>query len=146
MRAQIATIKHFAENNQENNRANVNVNVDEQALREMELPRLPGGGRRGRRRGHVLLQLPSTAQHSCSNNQLLKLILKTEWGFKGWVMSDWGAAQGATECLLGLHQEMYNIGVHPRRPPDVGAQEQRFRPGRSPRPRSTAQSRASSAR
>src|SRR4051794_35542515 len=108
----IATIKHFAENNQEASRATVNVNVDEQTLREIELPAYQAAVDAGV--GAVMCSYNLVnGLHSCSNNQLLNTILKGEWGFGGWVMSDWGATQSATDIQAGLDQEMYNIGVTP---------------------------------
>ncbi len=50
--------------------------------------------------------------HSCSSNPLLNTILKGQWGFGGWVMSDWGATHAATDILAGLDQEMFNIGAN----------------------------------
>jgi beta-glucosidase len=107
----IATVKHFAENNQENNRANVDVHVDEQTLREMELPAYEAAVKAGA--GALMCSYNSVnGLHSCANDTLLKSILKSEWGFGGWVMSDWGATHAPTDLLAGLDQEMYNIGAN----------------------------------
>src|SRR5258707_11350861 len=85
----IDTVKHYAENNQENNRGAVDVNVDQQTLREIELVPFKAAVDAGV--GAVMCSYNSVnGQHSCSNNQLLDTILKTQWGFQGWVMSDWG--------------------------------------------------------
>ena len=86
----IVTIKHFAENNQENQRQTINVNVDEQTLREIELPAfqasIDGGA------GAVMCAYNSVnGLHSCENPTLLTDILRTQWGFTGWVLSDYGA-------------------------------------------------------
>ena len=108
----IATVKHFAENNQENNRSSVDVQVGEQALRQIELPPFKAAVDAGA--GAVMCSYNSVnGTHSCSNDILLNQIVKTEWGFRGWVMSDWGATQATTDILAGLDQEMLNLGVNP---------------------------------
>jgi beta-glucosidase len=108
----IATVKHYAENNQENNRTGVDVQVGEQALRQIELPAFKAAVDAGA--GAVMCAYNSVnGRHSCSNDILLNQILKTEWGFRGWVMSDWGASQAPTDILAGLDQEMLNLGVNP---------------------------------
>jgi len=108
----IATVKHYAENNQEDNRMGVDVNVDEQTLRQIELPPFQAAVDAGV--GAVMCAYNSVnGQHACSHNELLNNILKTQWGFQGWVMSDWGATHATTDILAGLDQEMFNIGVQP---------------------------------
>ena len=108
----IATVKHYAENNQEDNRMGVDVNVDEQTLRQIELPPFQAAVDAGV--GAVMCAYNSVnGQHACSHNELLNNILKTEWGFQGSVMSDWGATHATTDILAGLDQEMFNIGVQP---------------------------------
>jgi beta-glucosidase len=50
--------------------------------------------------------------YSCENSYLLNDVLKLDWGFKGWVMSDWGATHSTVKAALsGLDQEM-PTGVH----------------------------------
>ena len=46
--------------------------------------------------------------YACENSHLLDDILKSEWGFKGWVMSDWGATHSTTQAAnAGLDQEFW---------------------------------------
>jgi beta-glucosidase len=88
----ISTIKHLAENNQENNRQNVDVQVDDQTLHEMELPAFQSAVDAGA--GAVMCAYPLVnGFHSCANGTLLTDILRAQWGFTGWVLSDYGAAR-----------------------------------------------------
>ncbi|MGW2639146.1 glycoside hydrolase family 3 C-terminal domain-containing protein [Streptomyces sp. NPDC001348] len=101
----IATVKHYAENNQEDNRMGVNVNVDEQTLRQIELPAFQAAVKAGA--GAVMCSYNSVnGRHGCGSAELLQSILKEQWGFQGWVMSDWGAAHATTDIVNGLDQEM----------------------------------------
>ncbi|MEU6557095.1 glycoside hydrolase family 3 C-terminal domain-containing protein [Streptomyces sp. NPDC046915] len=101
----IATVKHYAENNQEDNRMGVNVNVDEQTLRQIELPAFEAAVKAGA--GAVMCSYNSVnGSHGCGSHELLNSILKEQWGFQGWVMSDWGAAHATTDIVNGLDQEM----------------------------------------
>ncbi|TMC05177.1 MAG: beta-glucosidase [Chloroflexi bacterium] len=88
----IATIKHLAENNQETNRMNVDVEVDDRTLHEMELPAFQAAIDAGA--GAVMCAYPLVnGLHACSNGALLTDILREQWGFTGWVLSDYGAAR-----------------------------------------------------
>jgi beta-glucosidase len=101
----IATAKHFAENNQEDNRMGVDVNVDEQTLHEMELPGFQAAVNAGA--GAVMCAYNSVnGAHSCSSSQLLTDILRNQWGFGGFVMSDWFATHATTDLSAGLDLSM----------------------------------------
>ncbi|MEV0400389.1 glycoside hydrolase family 3 C-terminal domain-containing protein [Actinoallomurus sp. NPDC050550] len=105
----IATVKHYAENNQETDRGvfgpAVNVNVDEQTLHEIELPGFNAAVEAGA--GAVMCSYNKVnGSYACENEQLLNSILKEQWGFRGWVMSDWGATHSAEAITKGLDQEM----------------------------------------
>ncbi|MGW1626516.1 glycoside hydrolase family 3 protein, partial [Streptomyces sp. NPDC002172] len=106
----IATVKHYAENNQEDNRMGVNVNVAEQPLRQIELPAFEAAVKAGA--GAVMCSYNSVnGSHGCGSDELLDSVLKEQWGFTGWVMSDWGATHATTDIVNGLDQEMPS-GVH----------------------------------
>jgi beta-glucosidase len=91
----ISTIKHLAENNQENNRQNVDVEVDDQTLQEMELPAFRSAIDAGA--GAVMCAYPLVnGFHSCANGTLLTDILRAQWGFTGWVLTDYGAGRNVT--------------------------------------------------
>jgi beta-glucosidase len=101
----IATVKHFAANNQEYDRHNVSSDVDERTLRELYLPafeaavRVAGVG--SVMNSYNLLNGVHATQNCPLNNE----ILKKEWAFNGILMSDWDAtydAVGAANCGLDL--------------------------------------------
>ncbi|WP_337061169.1 glycoside hydrolase family 3 C-terminal domain-containing protein [Kineococcus sp. G2] len=101
----IATIKHYAANNQEENRFDVDVQVDEQTLREIELPAFRAAVEAGA--GSVMCSYNKVGgTHACENEELLTTILREQWGFEGWVMSDWGATQSTQAITAGLDMEM----------------------------------------
>lgn len=102
----IATVKHLAVNNQEHRRTSVDATVDEQTLREMELPAFEAAVRAGV--GTVMAAYNSVnGAFSCENTDLLTTLLRDEWGFTGWVMSDWWATHSTGPSLLsGLDMEM----------------------------------------
>ena len=106
-----ACVKHFALNNQETNRGRVNVIVDERALREIYL--LPFEA--AVREANVLTVMAAYNKYAgdwCSENYyLLNQVLKKEWGFKGFVMSDWGGTHSTVRSAInGLDVEMGSLG------------------------------------
>ncbi|MBM7784546.1 beta-glucosidase family protein [Tenggerimyces flavus] len=101
----IATTKHYAENNQEANRDGLNVKVGEQALREIELPAFEAAAKAGS--GAFMCSYNKVnGTQSCQNDDVLKTILKEEWGFRGRVMSDWEATHSTDSIVHGLDMEM----------------------------------------
>ncbi len=102
-----ACIKHFAANSMENNRYVVNVKMDERTLREVYLPHFKKCIDRG-----ALSVMSSYNQvngtYSGHNRYLLTTILRQEWGFKGYVTSDWdnGIYDGALALNAGMNVEM----------------------------------------
>ncbi len=89
----VASVKHFAANNIENTRFTVDVVMDDRALREVYLPAFKIAVDAGV--GSVMSAYNSVNGAFCSENApLLRDILKDEWGFLGFVESDW---------LLGMH-------------------------------------------
>ncbi|MEV5885285.1 glycoside hydrolase family 3 C-terminal domain-containing protein [Streptomyces sp. NPDC052020] len=101
----MATAKHFAANNQENNRFSVNATVDEQTLREIELPAFEASSKAGAA-SFMCAYNGLNGKPSCGNEDLLNTILRTQWGFQGWVMSDWQATHSTDAITKGLDQEM----------------------------------------
>ena len=96
---EIATAKHFAENNQENNRMGVNVNVDDQTLREMELRGFEAAVKGGNTGAVMCAYNSVNGNFSCENPTLLTDILRNQWGFSGFVVSDYGANHSAGPAL-----------------------------------------------
>ena len=103
----IATVKHYALNNQEFNRHDANVQVDERTMREIYLPSFEAAVTRG----HVDAVMNSynmvNGEHATQNKFLNLEVLKGDWGFKGILMSDWDATyDGVAAANNGLDLEM----------------------------------------
>jgi beta-glucosidase len=106
---EIATAKHFAENNQENNRMGVNVNVDDQTLREMELRGFEAAVKAGHTGAVMCAYNSVNGKFSCENPTLLTQILRNQWGFTGFVVSDYGANHSAGPSLeAGMDIEFFS--------------------------------------
>ena len=100
-------IKHFAVNNQETNRGSVDAQVDERTLREIYLKPFE----RAVREGGAMNVMPAYNKvngNYCSENEhLLNEILRGEWGFKGFTVSDWGGTHSTMGAMLhGLNVQM----------------------------------------
>ena len=96
-----ATVKHFAANNQEINRQNINVIVSERALREIYLPAFEAAVRIAKV-GAVMDAYNKVNGDYCTENSFLNnSVLKREWGFDGVLMSDWGATHSAMGAARG---------------------------------------------
>ncbi|WP_238387921.1 glycoside hydrolase family 3 C-terminal domain-containing protein [Pararcticibacter amylolyticus] len=96
-----ASLKHYMGNNQEIRRDGINVEMSERALQEIYLP----GFKAAVIEGDVNTVMGSynklRGEYCTYNDYLINKILKGEWGFKGLVMSDWGAIHSTKEALLG---------------------------------------------
>jgi beta-glucosidase len=103
----MATLKHFALNSMENARFGVDVKVDERALHEVYLPHFKRIVDEGV--ACVMTAYNSVNGEWCSQNEvLLADILRDEWGFTGFVISDWifGVHDGVKSLIAGLDVEM----------------------------------------
>lgn len=103
----IATVKHYALNDQEFNRHNASSDVDERSMREIYLPAFEAAVVKG----HVDAVMNSynliNGVHATQNEFLNLKVLKGEWGFKGILMSDWDATyDGVAAANNGLDLEM----------------------------------------
>jgi len=103
----LATVKHFACNNQEWDRHSISSEVDERTLREVYLPTFKSAVQAGKV-GCVMNSYNLLNGVHCSQNSfLLTDILRKEWGFEGIVMSDWGSTyDGVAAANAGLDLEM----------------------------------------
>jgi beta-glucosidase len=102
--------KHYALNNQEFERGTINVEASERALREIYLPAFEASVKEGGVLSIMGAYNKFRGRFACQNPYLLQEILKGEWGFRGLVMSDWGAVHNTMEAATsGLDLEMYPI-------------------------------------
>ncbi len=101
----ISTIKHFALNNQETARNFIDIKISDAAARESDLLSFQIGIERGQPGSVMCAYNQVNGAHACDNDWLLNKVLKKDWGWKGFVMSDWGAVPRLEAALHGLDQQ-----------------------------------------
>jgi beta-glucosidase len=102
----ISTVKHFAINDQESNRTLLDARIDMAALRESDLLAFELAIERGHPGAVMCSYNLLGGIHACEHHALLEQILRQDWHFPGWVMSDWGAVHSTAEAArAGLDQE-----------------------------------------
>ena len=94
-----ACVKHYALNNDEDFRHQVNVIVDDRTLHEIYLPAFRAAVTEGHAWGIMGAYNLYRNQHNCHNDILLNQILKRDWKFDGVVVSDWGGAHNTEEAI-----------------------------------------------
>ena len=111
------SLKHFCANNQEHRRLTVNVMVDERTLREIYLASFEKAVREGKPWTVMCAYNKVNGEYCSENAYLLSNILREEWGFEGFVVSDWGAVNERVKGLLaGLDLQMpYDEGFGDRK-------------------------------
>ncbi len=101
------SLKHFACNNQEYYRMTVSDNVDERTLREIYLTGFEIAVKEARPKTVMCSYNKINGVYSAENKRLLSDILRDEWGFDGYVMTDWGAVADRVKGIeAGLDLEM----------------------------------------
>ena len=101
-----ACVKHFAVNNQELRRHEVDVVVDDRALHEIYLPAFKAAVQEGGAWALMGAYNKYKGEHCCHNQYLLNDILKRDWAFDGVVISDWGGVHDTREAIFkGLDME-----------------------------------------
>lgn len=93
-----ACVKHFAANNQETERLWVDVDIDENVLREIYLPAFHDAVTKGDAYTIMGAYNKLYGEHCCQSDFLLRKILREEWGYDGVVISDWGAVHDTKEA------------------------------------------------
>ena len=100
-------IKHYALNNQENNRGSVNAIIGERAMREIYLPPFRAAVEEADVYGVMAAYNKVNGWWCAENDLLLNKILRDEWGFAGLVISDWGGTHSTVNAIKnGLNIEM----------------------------------------
>ena len=97
----VATVKHFAANNQEWDRNNVSSDIDERTLQEIYLPAFKAAVQQGKVGAVMTSYNLLNSIHTSQNSHLNIDILKTNWKFDGVLMSDWGSTYSALGVALG---------------------------------------------
>jgi beta-glucosidase len=99
-------IKHYALNDQESGRNAVNVNIDKRAARESDLLAFEIGIEESDPAGVMCSYNRLNGDYACENKYLLTDVLKNDWKFKGFVVTDWGGAHSlAKASAAGMDHE-----------------------------------------
>jgi len=103
----IPSVKHFAVNNEEYERHRVNATISERALHEIYLPAFKAAVQQANVWNVMSAYNKVNGIHCAENNYLLDQILKKEFGFKGFVVSDWGSTYSTAPTVnAGMDLEM----------------------------------------
>ena len=102
----LGELKHYAVNDQESGRGIVNSVIDKRALRETDLLAFEIGNEIGRPWAYMCAYNGINGDYSCENKYILDDVLKKEWGFPGFVLSDWGGTHSTVKAsAAGLDME-----------------------------------------
>lgn len=105
----LGCIKHFALNDQETGRSTADALIEERAARETDLLAFEIGVKDSNVQSVMCSYNLVNGTYACENSHLLNQVLKGDWDFKGFVMSDWWATHSSTAAALaGLDQEQPN--------------------------------------
>src|ERR1700676_2958906 len=123
------SLKHFAANNQEYERMAASSNLDERTLHEVYLPAFEIAVREGRPWSVMAAYNPVNGIHAAEHGILLRKVLRTQWGFGGFVVSDWGAVHDRVKGIeAGLNLEMPGSGDYNRKKIIEGVQTGKLSP------------------
>jgi len=102
----VSTVKHLALNAQETGRMVVDARIGEAALRMSDLLAFEIAIERGQPGSVMCAYNKVNGDWACENDHLLNDVLKRDWGYAGWVMSDWGAVHSTAKAAnAGLDQQ-----------------------------------------
>jgi beta-glucosidase len=108
----MATAKHFIANFQEYNRHHVSSDMDERTMQEIYLPAFKACVQEGKVASVMTSYNLINGVHASQHDQIINKILKGDWGFEGFVMSDWTSVyDGVAAANAGLDLEMPS-GIH----------------------------------
>lgn len=100
----VSTIKHYAVNDQESQRTTLDVTIAADAMRQSDLLAFEFAIEQGKPGSVMCSYNLINGRWGCENDYLLNKVLKHDWGFKGFVMSDWGAVHSTGAAMDGLDQ------------------------------------------
>lgn len=104
----LADAKHYAFNNQETERMSIDARVDERTRREIYLPAFEAAVKKADVGSVMCSYNKIDGAYACENPEMLTGYLRDEWGFDGFVVSDWGAVHStAPSARAGLDLEMH---------------------------------------
>ncbi|PTQ64179.1 beta-glucosidase [Sphingomonas sp. PP-CE-3G-477] len=102
----VSTVKHLALNAQETGRMVVDARIDEASLRMSDLLAFQIAIEKGRPGSVMCAYNKINGDWACENRDLMTDVLKRDWGYRGWVMSDWGAVHSTARAAnAGLDQQ-----------------------------------------
>lgn len=102
----VSTVKHYALNDQESGRGVLDARISEAGARESDLLAFEIALAEGRPGSVMCSYNRVNGDHACENDWLLNKVLKGDWGFRGWVMSDWGGVHDMRKAVAaGLDQQ-----------------------------------------
>lgn len=101
----LSTVKHYALNAQETGQNQVAVDIAEAAARESDLLAFEIAIERGSPGAVMCAYNHYNGLFSCGSDYLLNKVLKQDWNYPGFVMSDWGANHATADALSGLDRE-----------------------------------------
>jgi len=101
----VSTSKHFAINDQETGRMVLDAVIDEAAFRESDLLAFEIAIETGHPGSVMCAYNRVGGTYACENPFLLTKVLRDDWKWPGWTMSDWGAVHGVNAAVAGLDQE-----------------------------------------
>ncbi|HTZ70094.1 MAG TPA: glycoside hydrolase family 3 C-terminal domain-containing protein, partial [Acetobacteraceae bacterium] len=101
--------KHFALNAQETGRMVLSADIDEASFRQSDLLAFEIGIETGQPGAVMCAYNRVNGVYACEDNFLLNQVLKEDWGYPGYVLSDWGAVHAVTDANDGLDQESADV-------------------------------------
>ena len=93
--------KHYLANNQEIDRNKVDERIDERTLREIYLPAFEAAVKQGGAGAVMCAKNKINGSYACEHDELLQGVLKDEWGFRGFVVSDFSSCHDTIRCAFG---------------------------------------------